>query len=95
MTLSFVFFWNIAVLYKFTQDFSGVDAPKPTAVEEPKTTQVKGEFETQGLSVTCADKSSAKTNNKNKREKKDANRKRMAKQTIKEQQKKGNYRKKS
>jgi hypothetical protein len=31
----------------------------------------------------------------NKREKKDANRKRMAKQTIKEQQKKRNYRKKS
>ena len=31
----------------------------------------------------------------NKREKKDTNRKRMAKQTIKEQQKKGNYRKKS
>jgi hypothetical protein len=31
----------------------------------------------------------------NKRGKKDANRKRMAKQTIKEQQKKGNYRKKS
>jgi hypothetical protein len=31
----------------------------------------------------------------NKREKKDANRKRMAKQTNKEQQKKRNYRKKS
>ena len=31
----------------------------------------------------------------NKREQKDASRKRMAKQTIKEQQKKGNYRKKS
>jgi hypothetical protein len=31
----------------------------------------------------------------NKRGKKDSNRKRMAKQTIKEQQKKGNYRKKS
>jgi hypothetical protein len=31
----------------------------------------------------------------NKRERKDANRKRMVKQTIKEQQKKGNYRKKS
>jgi hypothetical protein len=30
-----------------------------------------------------------------KREQKDTNRKRMAKQTIKEQQKKGNYRKKS
>lgn len=29
------------------------------------------------------------------REKKNANRKRMAKQTIKEQQKKGNYKKKS
>ena len=52
MTLSFVFFWNIAVLYKFTQDFSGVDAPKPTAVEEPKTTTLKLAPEMHGLSVT-------------------------------------------
>src|SRR5690606_6501741 len=42
-TSSFVFFWNIAEAYKFTQEFSIGSAPLPTAVEEPNITMVQEE----------------------------------------------------